>query len=174
MTRTEIKIDGKHARIRNGRIEARIRIARRLGADVRYESIIGYCNSTTGEELLAETRPHFAGPPPRSFKPLASDSFQLEATFKAYDGEHLMVSWSAPARLGRSQGHNNQSCPAEHACRDPVRHLFPRIRVPVEQSGGRMRDACHQYQPMTCRCLARDGLLDHGRGNTGTGSAQLS
>ena len=86
----EFAVDGKHARIRNGRIEARVRIARRLGADVQLEPVISYFDTISGEELLAETRPHFAGPPPRHFKSFASDSFRLEATFKAYDGEHLM------------------------------------------------------------------------------------
>ena len=88
--KAEIAVDGKRARIRNGRIEARVRIARRLGADVHLEPVISYFDAISGKELLAETRPHFAGPPPRHFKPLASGSFQLEATFKAYDGEHLM------------------------------------------------------------------------------------
>ena len=86
----EVTIDGKHARIRNGRIEARVFLTRRLGADVPLEPVISYFNAETGEELLAETRSHFAGPPPRQFKPIASGSFQLEATFRAYDGEHLM------------------------------------------------------------------------------------
>jgi alpha-D-xyloside xylohydrolase len=52
--------------------------------------VIRYVDTVTGEELLAETRSHFAGPGPRAFKPIASGSFQLEATFLAYDGERLM------------------------------------------------------------------------------------
>ncbi|MDE0113636.1 MAG: hypothetical protein OXN84_15295 [Albidovulum sp.] len=89
-TKVEASVDGKHARIRNGRIEARVRIARRLGADVQLEPVISYFDTVTDDELLAEARPHFAGPPPRHFKALASGSFQLEAAFKAYDDEHLM------------------------------------------------------------------------------------
>ena len=88
--KAEISVDGKHACIRNGRIEARVRIARRLGADVHMEPVITYFDAVNGRELLAETRPHFAGPSPRHFKSLASGSFQLEAAFRAYDGEHLM------------------------------------------------------------------------------------
>ncbi len=89
-SRASIAIDGKHARIRNGRIEARVRLARRLGADVRLEPVIGYYDTVTGEEILSEARSHFAGPPPRRFRPIASGSFQLEATFTAFDDEHLM------------------------------------------------------------------------------------
>ncbi len=89
-TRPSIVIDGKHASIRNGRIEARVRLARRLGADVHLEPVIGFHDTVTGEELLSEARSHFAGPPARRFKPISSGSFQLEATFTAHDDEHLM------------------------------------------------------------------------------------
>ena len=88
--KTDIAVDGKHASIRNGRIEARVRLVRRLGADVQLEPVIGYFDTVSGEELLSETRPHFAGPPPRHFKPIASGSFRLEAAFSAYDDEYLM------------------------------------------------------------------------------------
>jgi alpha-D-xyloside xylohydrolase len=77
------------ATIRNGRITAEVRLQRRHGADVPMEPVIRYLNAA-GEELLAETRPHFAGPGPRQFKPIASASFALEASFRAYDGERLM------------------------------------------------------------------------------------
>ncbi|KPP88316.1 MAG: alpha-D-xyloside xylohydrolase YicI [Rhodobacteraceae bacterium HLUCCA08] len=86
----DIAIDGAHARITNGRIRAEVRLARRLGADVAKEPEIRYVRSDTGAELLAETRSHFAGPSPRSFKALASGSFQLEARFRAYPDERLM------------------------------------------------------------------------------------
>ena len=33
--------------------------------------VVADFNAETGEELLAETRSHFAGPPPRQFKPIA-------------------------------------------------------------------------------------------------------
>ncbi|MBI3707759.1 MAG: glycoside hydrolase family 31 protein [Proteobacteria bacterium] len=84
-----ISIAGTRARIANGKIAAELSITHRYGADVRNELVIRYVNAKTGEELLAETRPHFAGPGTRSFRPLASDSFRLEACFKAYDGERL-------------------------------------------------------------------------------------
>ena len=89
-TSPEIEIDGRHARITNGRIRAEVRLARRLGADVNTEPEITFRRADTGQELLAETRSHFAGPGPRSFKALASDSFELEARFRAYSDERLM------------------------------------------------------------------------------------
>ena len=89
-TQSDIAIGDARASIANGRITARVRLTRRLGADVPQEPVITYLRSDTGEELLAETRNHFAGPPPRHFKPLASDSFKLEARFAAYPGELLM------------------------------------------------------------------------------------
>jgi alpha-D-xyloside xylohydrolase len=85
-----IEIDGAHARITNGRLRAEVRLARRLGAEVPKEPEIRFVRSDTGEELLSETRSHFAGPSPRNFKPIASGSFQLEARFRAYEGEQLM------------------------------------------------------------------------------------
>ncbi len=88
--RSVIGIDGPTARIANGRISAEVRLTRRLGADVPREPVIRFVRTDTGEELLAETRSHFAGPPPRNFKPIASGSFQLEARFKAYAGEEIM------------------------------------------------------------------------------------
>ncbi|MDJ1006355.1 MAG: glycoside hydrolase family 31 protein [Paracoccaceae bacterium] len=85
----EIEVADTKARIANGRIAAELRIRRRLGAEVPYEPVIRYVRTDTGEELLAEERSHFAGPSPRTFKPLASGSFRLDATFKAYDHEVL-------------------------------------------------------------------------------------
>lgn len=86
----EIRIDGPSASITNGRIRAELKVVPRHGADQPKEVVIRYLDTVTGQELLAETRSHFAGPGPRAFKPIASGSFQLEATFTAYDGERLM------------------------------------------------------------------------------------
>ena len=86
----EIEIDGSHASITNGRIRAEVRLARRLGADVQKEPQITFRRADTGQELLSETRSHFAGPSPRNFKAKASGSFELEARFKAHAQERLM------------------------------------------------------------------------------------
>lgn len=86
----EIRIEQRKASLTNGRIRAAVGIRRRLGADLQAEPEIRYVDTVTGTELLAEKRSHFAGPPPRHFKALAGNSFQLEATFRAYDGERLM------------------------------------------------------------------------------------
>lgn len=86
----QIEIEGGHARLTNGLIRAEVRLARRLGAEVSREPEIRYVRSDTGAELLAETRSHFAGPSPRNFKAISGGSFQLEARFKAYEGEQLM------------------------------------------------------------------------------------
>jgi len=89
-TTPEVQAGEDRGHIVNGRIRADVRLTRRLGADVTREPVIRFTDTVTGEELLSETRSHFAGPAPRSFKAVASGSFQLEATFRAYDGEHLM------------------------------------------------------------------------------------
>ena len=86
----DIEIKESAARISNGKIQAEVRLVRRLGAEVSSEPEIRFLRSDTGEELLSEARSHFAGPSPRNFKPISSKSFQLEARFKAYDGEILM------------------------------------------------------------------------------------
>ncbi|MCA3509951.1 MAG: hypothetical protein IOC72_04705 [Rhodobacter sp.] len=86
----EIRIDGTRASITNGRIRAELKVVPRHGADQPKEVVIRYVDTVTGQELLAETRSHFAGPGPRAFKPIASGSFQLEATFAACYGERLM------------------------------------------------------------------------------------
>jgi alpha-D-xyloside xylohydrolase len=77
------------ARIANGRIAAEVTLVHRYGADVKHELLIRYSRADSGAELLAETRSHFAGPGPRGWRPLASESWRLEAQFKAYDGERL-------------------------------------------------------------------------------------
>ena len=85
-----VSIDDRSASITNGLIRAEVRLQRRHGADVPMEPVIRFVNSVTGAVLLEETRPHFAGPGPRQFKPISSGSFILEAAFKAQDGERLM------------------------------------------------------------------------------------
>ena len=85
----KIDIDARRARISNGKIAAELSITHRYGADVKDELIIRFVDTSNGEELLAETRPHFAGPGCRSFKAISSNSFRLEACFKAYDGERF-------------------------------------------------------------------------------------
>jgi alpha-D-xyloside xylohydrolase len=89
-TSPEIEIDAYRACITNGRIRAELKVVPRHGADQPREVVIRYVDTVTGMELLSETRSHFAGPGPRAFKPIASGSFQLEATFTAYDGERIM------------------------------------------------------------------------------------
>ena len=85
----KIEIDGETASITRGRLRAELWVKIRYGADVRRELMIRFVRADTGEELLSETRSHFAGPRPRNFKALASGSWKLEQQFKAYDGERL-------------------------------------------------------------------------------------
>jgi alpha-D-xyloside xylohydrolase len=89
LAKAAIRIEDNRATITNGRVTAEVRLQRRHGADVPMEPVIRYLGAA-GQELLAENRPHFAGPGPRQFKPIASASFALEASFQAYDGERLM------------------------------------------------------------------------------------
>ena len=88
MTAT-IELGETRARIVNGKLAAEIALVHRYGADVKHELLIRYVRADTGDEILAETRSHFAGPGPRGWRPIASESWRLEAQFKAYDGERL-------------------------------------------------------------------------------------
>ncbi len=87
--RGQVVIDGDRASITHGRIRTEARIKERYGADVKREVILRHVRADTGAELLAETRPHFAGPKTRNFKALASGSWRLEAHFAAAEGEAL-------------------------------------------------------------------------------------
>ncbi|MBO6637850.1 MAG: hypothetical protein JJ920_07250 [Roseitalea sp.] len=86
---SSITIGPDHAALTNGRIRAELRIVERYGADVKHELTIRFLRADTGEELLVETRPHFAGPKTRNFKALASGSWKLEAFFEAHDDERI-------------------------------------------------------------------------------------
>ncbi len=77
------------ARVMNGRIAAEVTLKERYGADIKREAVIRFVRSDTGEELLSETRSHFAGPRTRNFKALASGSWRLEQQFSAYEDESL-------------------------------------------------------------------------------------
>ncbi|MBO6602383.1 MAG: glycoside hydrolase family 31 protein [Roseicyclus sp.] len=87
--RAEIEIGADRASLTHGRIRAEITLTERYGADIKCEAVIRFLRADTGEELLAETRSHFAGPRTRSFKALASGSWRLEAQFRAYEDESL-------------------------------------------------------------------------------------
>jgi alpha-D-xyloside xylohydrolase len=86
---TVIVIGPKLATICCGKLMAEVSCVDRYGAEVKQELVIRYLRSDTGAELVSETRSHFAGPGTRAFKALASESYRLEATFKAYADEHL-------------------------------------------------------------------------------------
>ncbi|MDF1670255.1 MAG: glycoside hydrolase family 31 protein [Roseovarius sp.] len=77
------------ATITNGRITAKLTVLNRYGAEIKREVVVQYLRSDSGEELLAETRSHFAGPKTRNFKGHIGGSFKLEATFKSYANEYL-------------------------------------------------------------------------------------
>lgn len=85
--RAEVEIGTDRASLTHGRIRAEITLTERYGADIKREAVIRFLRADTGEELLAETRSHFAGPRTRSFKALASGSWRLEAQFLAYENE---------------------------------------------------------------------------------------
>lgn len=84
-----IVIDSDTAAITNGRITAKLSVVNRYGAEVKREIVIQFLRSDTGEELLAETRSHFAGPKTRNFKGHVGGSWKFETTFKSYPDEHL-------------------------------------------------------------------------------------
>lgn len=84
-----ILIGDRGASIMNGRVRAEVTLKERYGADIKREAVIRFLRADTGEELLSETRSHFAGPRTRSFKALASGSWRLEQQFRAYEDESL-------------------------------------------------------------------------------------
>lgn len=84
-----IEIGETRASITRGRLRADITLVDRYGADLKREAVVSFIRADTGEELLAETRSHFAGPRTRSFKARASGSWKLEQQFRAYEGESL-------------------------------------------------------------------------------------
>ncbi|MGP1397651.1 MAG: glycoside hydrolase family 31 protein [Inquilinaceae bacterium] len=84
-----VDIAETRATLTHGGIRAELAIVDRYGADVKREVVIRFVRTDTGEELVSEMRPHFAGPKTRNFKALASGSWKLEAHFTAYDGESL-------------------------------------------------------------------------------------
>lgn len=84
-----IEIGDQVASVTCGRIRAEITLTDRYGAEVKREAVLRFVRADTGEELLSETRSHFAGPRTRNFKALASGTWRLEQQFKAYDGESL-------------------------------------------------------------------------------------
>ncbi len=85
----KVTIGDQGATIANGTLTAEVVLVDRYGADVKREAVIRFLRTDTGAELLGETRSHFAGPKTRNFKGLASGSWKLETTFKAYDNERL-------------------------------------------------------------------------------------
>lgn len=84
-----ISIESDSASITNGRITALLSVVKRYGAEIKRELVVRYVRSDTGDELLAETRSHFAGPKTRNFKGHVGGSFKLEATFESHDDEYL-------------------------------------------------------------------------------------
>ena len=88
-TRVAIETGAERARITAGRLAAELSLERRYGADVSREVAIRFLRGDTGAELLREARPHFAGPGARSYRPIASDSFRIEASFAPHADERL-------------------------------------------------------------------------------------
>ena len=78
-TNTHIEIGSEHATIRNGAIAAQVWLNK---------NTIRFFNPLSGDEYLAESAPRH-WPPARYFRPVAGDHFELQARFKAYDGERL-------------------------------------------------------------------------------------
>jgi alpha-D-xyloside xylohydrolase len=78
-SKAEITLSDEEARIQQGD----------LTAVVSKRGLIRFERSDTGEELLAEEVPHLTFPHPRTFKPVASNAYQLEARFRAYNDERL-------------------------------------------------------------------------------------
>jgi alpha-D-xyloside xylohydrolase len=76
------------ARIENGRLACEASIARTHGGP-RQEIVLRFLDLATGEEVLAEQRPHFIWPPARHYKAESAETWQIEATFRAHDDERF-------------------------------------------------------------------------------------
>lgn len=85
---TQIEIGEERAVVRNGAITAEVR-AGGEGTIVGVQTAICFRNSAAGAELLAEPPSYFPRPAARQFRHVGGDLFQVEARFKAYDGERL-------------------------------------------------------------------------------------
>ncbi|MCS7060823.1 MAG: glycoside hydrolase family 31 protein [Anaerolineae bacterium] len=87
----QITIQGQRAVVGNGSIAAEITArdsfewADPTGMDIH----IRFVNSVSGQELLAESSYHPSWPPPRHYRPVGGDLWQLETCFRAYDAERL-------------------------------------------------------------------------------------
>ena len=83
-----VEIDGLVATVTHGRIRAVVEMVYPHG-DPKEELRIRFEDAHDGRELLAEERSHFAWPPPRHFLARSSDTWTVEATFRAYDDERI-------------------------------------------------------------------------------------
>jgi alpha-D-xyloside xylohydrolase len=84
----DIDIADNRARLTNGRITAEIFIVYPHG-EPKQELNIRFLDNRTGQELLSEMRAHFGWPAPRHYEAKSSETWWIEATFKAYDGERF-------------------------------------------------------------------------------------
>ncbi len=75
----QIQIDGRHASIRNGALAAEVWLE---------QGTIRFFNPISGGEYLSEAAPRH-WPPPRYFRALTGDHFELQVRFKSYEGERL-------------------------------------------------------------------------------------
>jgi alpha-D-xyloside xylohydrolase len=77
-TAAEIEITGSLGRISNGGLTAEMSASGQL-------RFLG----SVGQELLAETTPHFTGPPTRRYRPVGGGMHHFEVQFNAYDAERF-------------------------------------------------------------------------------------
>lgn len=87
-TEAQITVTGDRATVRNGKVTARVSLARER-TEMYPEGRIRFVHSETGKELLAEQRQHFVMPGARHFRSVGGELYHLEARFKAYADERL-------------------------------------------------------------------------------------
>jgi alpha-D-xyloside xylohydrolase len=86
----EITVDGAKARVRNGAVTARtLRLSRATAASPRASSPCASSARTRARSFWPRPGPTSRAPARAASRGFATDSYRLEATFRAYDGERL-------------------------------------------------------------------------------------
>ncbi len=76
------------ARMVNGRLACDVSVGHTHG-EPKQELNVRFTDLVTGRELLTEQRPHFAWPPARHYKADSAETWTIETTFRAHDGERF-------------------------------------------------------------------------------------
>ncbi len=134
----QIEIGDDRARMRNEDLIVEV-VENHEDRFIRFPPLVRFLRAD-GEELLAESVPHFTSPAQRRYRRAGGDLFGCEVTFDAHPGERWTLR-SAPARPAGPEGSGDRPRPAQHRGLGALRPLEPRLRNPVEHARRRPRRA---------------------------------